>query len=377
MIRSNKAETPIDGVCDPAFADVEAAFLRNFAERDEIGASVCVKIGGRTLVDLWGGHRDDSRETAWERDTVSIVFSCTKAATALCAHLLIDRGLLDLDAPIVDYWPAFGAGGKESATVRMALNHSAGAPVLRAPLKQDGFCDWDYMVQRIETEDAHWAPGAEIGYHMSTYGWIVGELIRRQSGESLGAFFRKEIAEPLEVDFWIGLPESEEPRVSPLTPFAPGPGYEMTDFAKALVSDSTSRQFLALMNAGGTPLNDRKLRAAELGAGGGVGNARAIAGLYDGVLQSLRAGKSSLWSSALVADMGKPSSIAETDATLLLPSRFGQGFMLRMDNRAEPKGRQDSLLIGDEAFGHTGMGGSVGCSVVGVVIDFLVVHVAE
>jgi CubicO group peptidase (beta-lactamase class C family) len=211
----------VSGYCDAKFQAVADCFVANFNERGEVGASVCVRIEGETVVDLWGGSFAADSDKAWDKDTLSIIFSCTKAATALCAHLLIDRGELDLYAPVTRYWPEFGTNGKEDVTVLMMLNHSVGLPAFREPIKEGGYYDWDYMIQRLEEEEPFWQPGTRNGYHMISFGWTVGELVRRVSGRSLGTFFREEIGEPLGLELWIGLPEEQEDRVSPMIPFVP------------------------------------------------------------------------------------------------------------------------------------------------------------
>ena len=147
----------VKGRCDENFRPLLDEFVRNFDERNELGASLCVNVGGETRVDLWGGQVASRKEAKpWEEDTVSVVFSCTKAATALCAHLLIDQGKLDLHAPVVKYWPEFACNGKEQASVAMLLNHSVGVPALRKPVEKGGFCDWDYMVDRLAQEEPFW-----------------------------------------------------------------------------------------------------------------------------------------------------------------------------------------------------------------------------
>lgn len=347
-------EFNISGKCDPAFEKVADAFARNFQERGELGASVCITVEGETVVDLWGGVADPNSGAQWTEDTICVVFSCTKGATALCAHRLIDDGALALDAPIANYWPAFAQHGKENATVLTALNHQAGVPAFRAPIKPDGFCDWDYMVRRLELEPIFWAPGEKTGYHMASFGWLVGELVRRSAGKSLGAYFHDAIAAPLALDFHIGLDPEHDPRMAPMTPFIPGPDFSMTDFASAVMTDPQSISHLSLLNNGGTSFNDSKYHRMEFGGGGGVANARALAGLY----APLANDGGGLWSQERREAMRALSSTTDDDATLRLATRFGQGFMLRMDNRQAREGRRDSFLIGEGAFGHTGMGGS-------------------
>src|SRR6266568_4669995 len=181
----------IAGFCDPRFEQVAVEYARNFQERGEVGASICVKIEGETVVDLWGGSANPATESPWVEDTLSIVWSCTKGATALCAHMLASRGLLDLDAPVARYWPEFGQAGKEAIPVKMLLNHQSGLAALREPLPERGFYNWELMIKALEKEEPWWRPGSMHGYHGFTFGWLVGEVVRRVSGKSLGTFFRE------------------------------------------------------------------------------------------------------------------------------------------------------------------------------------------
>jgi len=160
-----------EGTCKPGFERVAEAFRQNFDGKGEVGASVCLTVGGETVVDLWGGVADQKTGAPWTTDTVSIVFSCTKGATALCAHILASRGKLDLDAPVVELWPEFGQHGKEHVTTRMMLDHSSAVPALRAPVKESGPFEWDYMTGRLADEVPFWQPGTRNGYHGFTFGW--------------------------------------------------------------------------------------------------------------------------------------------------------------------------------------------------------------
>jgi CubicO group peptidase (beta-lactamase class C family) len=241
----------VAGFCDPRFELVAQEFVRNFQERGEVGASVCVTLEGETVVDLWGGSANPTTNTPWREDTVSIVWSSTKGATALCAHILAVRGELDLDAPVVHYWPEFGQAGKETIPVTMLLNHQSGVAAIRDPLPEGAFNDWELMTTMLAKQEPFWRPGTMHGYQAFTFGWLVGEIVRRVSGKSVGTFFREEVAEPLGIDFWIGLPEVHEPRVAPIIPADPpsmdGP---ISPFYAALAYP-TSLQTLAFFNSGG------------------------------------------------------------------------------------------------------------------------------
>ena len=354
-----------DGLCKPGFERVAEAFDRNFDSKGEIGASVCLTVGGETVVDLWGGVADPKTQAPWTRDTVGIVFSCTKGATALCAHVLASRGKLDLDAPVVELWPEFGRHGKEGVTTRMMLDHSAGVPALRARMKESGPYEWDYMTGLIAAEEPFWPPGTRNGYHGFTFGWTVGEMVRRASGKSLGTFFQEEIARPLGLDFWIGLPEAIEPRVAPIMPFALRAEDGKTPFLRDLGTNKQSIPFLFYMNVGAWRMggaNTRAGHAAEIGAANGITNARGLAGMYAPL--STSGGK--LVDSRTLTRMGEVSMATHDDATLRIPTRFALGYMKSMDNRRRSLGAKlfgedvDSVILGSPAFGHVGAGGSLG-----------------
>ena len=346
----------VQGRCDPRFEAVKAEFERNFAERGEVGASVCLSVDGETKVDLWGGVADPETGAPWTEDTVSIVFSCTKAATAICAHILIDRGALNPAALVSDYWPGFAKAGKEATTVQMMLNHESAVPALRAPVKEGGFLDWDYMIARMEEEEAFWVPGTRNGYHMVNFGWTVGELVRRVSGKSLGAFFRDEVAAKTGADFWIGIPDGFDKPIAPIIPHIPSPDDDVTRFTTALMTDPASIQALSFLNSGGWNPNDPAAHRAEIGGAGGLSNARGQVAMYT----PLAVNDGSLVSQDQVARMSMVTTATGEDATLLVPTRFASGFMKSMDNRAYPMGDQMTAIIGDTAFGHVGAGGSIG-----------------
>ncbi|WP_428684391.1 serine hydrolase domain-containing protein [Reyranella sp.] len=353
------------GTCRPGFERVAEAFERNLEEKREIGASVCLTVGGETVVDLWGGVADPKTQAAWTRDTVSIVFSCTKGATALCAHVLASRGDLDLDAPVAELWPEFAQHGKERVTTRMMLDHSSAVPAVRAKVKDDGPYDWAYMTERLAAEVPFWEPGTRNGYHGFTFGWTVGEMVRRASGKSLGTFFREEIAGPLGLDFWIGLPEEIEPRVAPIVAHVYKAADAVTPFMRDLATNKESVAALFYFNNGAWRsggANTRAGHAAEIGAANGITNARGLAGMY----APLANGGGDLVDATTLARMAEVSMATHDDATLRIPTRFALGFMKSMDNRKRSLAAKlwgedcDSVILGSAAFGHVGAGGSLG-----------------
>lgn len=354
-----------DGVVKPGFERVAEAFKQNLDKKGEIGASVCLTLGGETVVDLWGGVADQKTRAPWTRDTVSIVFSCTKGATAICAHVLASRGKLDIDAPVAGLWPEFAQHGKERVTTRMMLDHSSAVPAVRAKVKEDGPYDWDYMTGRLADEVPFWEPGTRNGYHGFTFGWTVGEMVRRASGKSLGTFFREEIAEPLGLDFWIGLPKEIEPRVAPILPHVYKAADAVTPFMRDLATNKESIPALFYFNNGAWRsggANSRAGHAAEIGAANGITNARGLAGLY----APLANGGGKLVDAKTLARMGEVSMATHDDATLRIPTRFALGFMKSMDNRKRSMAATlwgedcDSVILGSAAFGHVGAGGSLG-----------------
>jgi CubicO group peptidase (beta-lactamase class C family) len=341
----------IHGTCDARFTPVREEFARNFAERGEIGASVCVLLEGQPVVDLWGGVADRHTGAPWQRDTIGVVWSCTKGAVALCAHLLIDRGLLELDAPVSRYWPEYATAGKEPTTLRHVLDHRAGVPVIRKPMAAGTLYDWGATVTLLAAESPWWEPGTRQGYHAVTFGHLVGEVLRRVTGQCIDAFFRDEVAGPLGLDFYLGsLPESEESRVAvTIKPFPVPRGRVPWRFLTVGLADASSIQGIMIHNTG-RPVGDTDRRAAHaacLPSSGGLTNARGLAGMYATLLASGERFAAS-------------TTRADEDTTLLIPMNFALGFMKACDNRSGPPGQRDSLVIPPAAFGHAGMGGSLG-----------------
>ena len=340
------------GYCDERFEPVLQKFRKNFTERGEVGASVCITHRGETMVDLWGGLASLRTAAPWQQDTISIVFSCTKGATALCAHMLIERGAIGLFDDVGDHWPAFASRGKESTSVAMMLSHTAPVPHVRDPVRPGGYADFAYMTERVASEPAWWEPGARQGYHGITYAWTVGNLVRLASGEPLGVFFRDHVAKRFNLDFHIGLPESQAHRVARL--MSADPPIENLDskFAQAVMQPGTLTN-LFLTNNGGADFNSREIQAAEIGSANGITNARGLALMY----APLANGGGGLLKPETIARMSRVTAATHLDATLQQPMRFGLGFMASIDNRGTG---DDSLLMGETAFGHAGMGGSLG-----------------
>jgi CubicO group peptidase (beta-lactamase class C family) len=353
----------VEGFCSPRFAGVLEEFEGNFAERGEVGASLCVTVEGETVIDLWGGLAERRTGRPWQRNTLVLVWSCTKGAVALCAHILCSRGLLDLDAPVARYWPEFAQAGKDDLPVRLLLNHEAGLPVPRQPLQPGQLYDWEAMTNILAAEAPAWPPGTQQGYHAATFGHLVGEVIRRIDGRDVGTFFRDEVAGPLGLDFHLGLPPAEEARVAPTIRADPTPPGEVPwRFLTEANRDPQGLQGLVVRNTGRRP-HDHDTPAAHqalLPSQGGISNARGLAGLYAPLALGGGSGGVHLVDGDTVRRMQAVSSAVAVDTVLLVGLRFSLGFMKSSDNRRAAPGARDSLLLAEEAFGHAGMGGSLG-----------------
>lgn len=337
----------------PGFEPVRDAFAANFAAGTEVGAAFAVYHRGRPVVDLWGGVADVATGRPWQEDTVVLVFSTTKGATATCAHLLAARGQLEVEAPVARWWPEFAAAGKEGVTVAHLLAHQAGLAWVDEPMTLEDALAWEPVVAALARQAPHWEPGTEHGYHALTFGWLVGEVVRRVSGRSLGTFFAEEVAGPLGLDFWIGLPESVEPRVAPLiTPAASGD--EEARAAMAALAGPGSELGRALSAPGGAfadveVFNTRAVRAAEVPAANGVADARSVARMYAAMIGEVDGVR------LLPADHLERATRRRTSGPnrilLGLDIQFGLGFMVRSSV---------TTIGGPRSFGHFGAGGSVG-----------------
>jgi CubicO group peptidase (beta-lactamase class C family) len=260
--------TIIDGTCADGWSGVRDAFAENFAEGLEVGASVCVMVDGEPVVDLWGG-RAEVGGGPWQRDTVTNVWSTTKTMTALCALMLADQGTLDFDAPVHTYWPGFEQEGKSGVLVRHLMSHTAGLPGWEEPMQPEDLYDWDRACDLLARQRPLWEPGTAIGYHGVTQGFLVGEVVRRITGSSLGTYFREQVAEPLGADFSIGTPPGTDPRIAPIVP---PPVAERPDLGEGMLGRVIANPLL-----GGESTWDEGWRRAEIPAANGHGNARSVA----------------------------------------------------------------------------------------------------
>ncbi|MEV6836893.1 serine hydrolase domain-containing protein [Streptomyces sp. NPDC051133] len=350
----SQTERPrIHGRCDARFAAVREAFEENVRTRGELGAAVAVTVDGVTVVDLWGGWADAARTRPWERSTLVNVWSTTKGPVALCAHLLADRGLLDLDAPVARYWPEFAAAGKEKVLVRHLLSHRAGLSGLREPHSLDALYDWELTTARLAAMEPWWEPGTRSGYHALTYGFLVGEVVRRVSGLRPGAFLEREVTGPLGIDFTVGLPATEAGRAAELVH---PPAVPSSERASAF-SQLTPAALAALANppVGAAEANTPEWRSAEIPAANGHGTARAVAALY-GVFagRGSHGGRRILSPQAAerVREGQGPCRDLVLGAGLEGETEVGLGLWL--------SGPRGSYGPNPRAFGHDGFGGSCG-----------------
>jgi CubicO group peptidase (beta-lactamase class C family) len=342
----------IHGNVAKGYEGVRDTFQRNFAEHGEVGAGCCVRVDGEMVVDLWGGTADPATGRAWEADTPSLIFSATKGLTAICIHRLVQQGLLDLDAPVARYWPEFAVADKGSIPVRWVLSHRAGVPAVDQPFTLTDLLDWHGVVAAVAAQKPEWAPGSKHGYHARTFGWIVGEIVRRITGRSPGQFFAEDVARPLGLDCWIGLPEEIEPRVAAIVP--PDP---VTDPQTLAMMEQIMGPHTLLGRVMNKPddlftydqrWNTRPYHAAEMPSTNGIGTARAVSKLYAaciGEVDGMRLLDPETLEAALVEQSAGP------DHVLSVPTRFSSGFSLSWTV---------SLSAGESAFGYAGAGGSLG-----------------
>lgn len=314
------ADGTVQGMTHDRYAAVRTAFQGNLDSGVDLGASFCATVEGETVVDLWGGFADADRTRAWERDTIVNVYSTTKTMTALCALILADRGSLDFDAPVASYWPEFAANGKDRVKVSHLMSHAAGLSGWKEPISKADLYDWEKMTTLLAGQAPYWAPGTAPGYHALTQGYLVGEVVRRITGRSLGIFFREEVAEPLGADFHIGLPASEDHRVAELIP--PPPGQAVGDG-----SGQTEVQANMSNNPGidVAETRTRAWRGAEIPAAGGTGNARSIAEIH-AILANGGVAKGKRFLSEAGCRKALELQIEGPDLVLGGPARFGMGF---------------------------------------------------
>ena len=331
----------VQGTCEARFDGVRKALSASLDSGGDVGASVAVYLHGEPVVDIWGGYVNEAKSAPWERDTLTNVWSTTKTMTFLCALMLADRKQLDFHAPVATYWPEFAQGGKEAVEVRHIMGHTAGLSGWDQPIAPEQLADWELCTMALAAQTPWWEPGSASGYHALTQGYLIGEVVRRIVGESIGTWFAREVAKPLDADFFIGLPESEDSRVSNVIPPPP------LDLDGMEISEITAKTFMnPPLDA--TMATQAWWRQAEIPAANGHGNARSVA-----AIQSVIAGKGEARGVRLLSAAGT-DPIFETqadgiDLVLGVPTRFGMGYGL---SNAE-------MPIGPRSCYWGGYGGSI------------------
>ncbi|QIS21896.1 serine hydrolase domain-containing protein [Nocardia terpenica] len=366
----------INGTVAPGFEPVRAAFAENFERHGDVGAAVAIYRDGQPVVDLWGGSADPEAGRPWERDTMVLVYSATKAVTATAAHLLAQRGVLDLDAPVATYWPEFAAAGKQEIPVRWLLAHRAGLPALDRPVSVEDALAWDPMTAALAAQRPAWTPGTAHGYHGRTFGWLVGEVIRRVSGRSVGRVVAEEIAGPLRADFFIGLPDSERERVARLV-FAPKPdlsGIPLEAVPEALRPvvaaaqdpESLFNRAFAVTDPD-IDFTSAAVQSAEIPSSNGIGTARGLARIYAALIGEVDGVR--LLTAETLAD-ATAEQAAGIDRVTMIPDRYASGYLLPTE---------DFAFGGPHSFGHPGRGGSIGFAdpTRGLAFAYVTNHIVE
>ena len=342
----------IHGTCHPRYARVAEAFAEGFRARGEIGAALAIHLDGEPVVDLYAGHADPGRTRPWARDTIVHLYSTTKGMASLCAHRLLERGALELGAPVARYWPEFALRGKGAIPVAWLLSHRAGLQALREPLPPESLYDPDAMAAALAAA-APCIPPGRLGYHPMTFGWLVGELVRRVDGRSLGRFFREEIAEPLGADLHVGLGPAEEKRAADITDLTPPP--ELAAAFGDAGSGELPLVLLAFVNPSGTgDHNSAQHRRAEIPAINGHGSAAALARIYGALARGGEVDGVRVLAPGSV-ELARTPQAEGVDPLLGIPLRMGLGYWV-----SQPRVRGYAFGPNEGAFGHPGAGGSLG-----------------
>ena len=347
--------TQVQGYFDPRFETVRELFAQQQSDPQARGAALCVTVGGDTVLDLWHGVMDKDNSQVWEQDTLVNVFSCTKPLGAVALLQQVQAGRIDLDDALADIWPEFAQAGKQDITLRQILSHRSGLSAVSAPLAPEALFDWQAMTSALAAQEPWWTPDAEHGYAPLTYAWLLGEPLRRLTGQMPGDYLREHICQPLGMDFHVGVADQDLPRIAHVSRLRNQSG---DDYARALFSsmgDPKGLAFNAFANPSSlqTSTNKPEWQQAQILAANGTGNARSLARFWqlmahDGNLDGVQ-----LLGADLVRLMRQEHSVG-MDRTLLCPTRFGLGVML------EQQWQGGSFGMGANAFGHPGAGGALG-----------------
>jgi CubicO group peptidase (beta-lactamase class C family) len=356
--RHGTAVEGLRGEVEAGFGLVADAFIENFRSRGDLGAACTVYVAGHKVVDVWAGVADARLGLPWDAETAAVIFSCSKGILAICAYVLAQEGRLDLDAPVVTYWPEFGARSKNAITSRQMLAHRAGLPALDRDLTLDEVLAWDPVIRAIEAQQPLWPPEAGHFYHAMTYGWLIGEVIRRIAGLSPGAYFRQRLGDPLRLQTWIGIPASARASVAWMEPPLPDEDTEAARVsARVAAENPVVERSLTMGGAFAFPaqdgfvtFNDPRIQAAEIPAANGISTARSLAALYAHCVSDMEVPRllwrASIDEATIVQSAGPQLSGMPDDG-----ARWGTGFQL-----ASPPAQP---MLGPGSFGHAGAGGQL------------------
>lgn len=343
----------VQGFVQPGFGAVAEAFERNFSDHGELGAGFALYVDGEQVVDIWGGTADKASGKPWDDTTLQLVFSTTKGAAAICVAMLVDAAKLSYDDLVEQHWPELVAGKGTGLTVGQLLSHQAGLISVDHRLTFEEVCAVSPIVAALEAQAPLWPLGTGHGYHALTYGWLAGELVRRVDGRTIGRYFAEEIAKPLDLDFWISLPEAQETRVSTLeiAPFPTDPD-EIAMMKQVMARGSNGYRALSLDGtvrmAPVNHFNTRELHATEMPGANGITNARSLARMYAATISEVDGVR--LFGDDTL-ELARSERASGPDLTLVKSTRFGAGFWLH--DTSTP-------MIQDGSFGHPGAGGSLG-----------------
>jgi CubicO group peptidase (beta-lactamase class C family) len=340
----------VQGTVAPGFERVAEVFANNFVEHGEVGAACAVRVGGEEVVDIWAGVADPASGRPYDGDTLQLVFSSTKGVVAAAAHVLIERGLLDPDAPMAEYWPEFAANGKADIPVRWVLGHRSGVVGIDRVLSVEEFTSWDPFVDALAAAEPLWEPGTAHGYHAISFGFLVGELIRRITGTDVGTFVREQVAKPVGAEFHIGITDADLPRVAPLIGAVMAPDEAPSAVMVALLTGGTptNRAFM-IAPVLPTSFNEPEILRAQIPSANGCTSARSLARIYGGLVSEVDGAR--LIGPDRVEDLRRELSHGDDLVLVGDPNSIGSGFFL-----PDP----ESQMLGPGSFGHSGMGGSLG-----------------
>jgi CubicO group peptidase (beta-lactamase class C family) len=341
------------GNCEPEYRAVADAFVENFRVEDEVGAACSIMLDGRTVVDIWGGWRDGAMQTPWDAPTTVCMMSVAKGVTAICFNMLIDRGLVDPDARVIEYWPEYGQNGKEGTLVRHFLDHTAAVPVLTTnPLWPGAMFDREAMIKALEEQEPLWEIGTKAAYHVHHQGFLLGEIMRRVCGKTVGPFLREEVSGPLNAEYYIGgMTEEEQALVAEVMP-----NMDAKLFAAKDSADQTSLRALAFKQNPDEPwavtMNKPEWRTVEIASGSGHGNARGVARIYGTLGNGGRLGDVEIMSKDQIEAMIVEQH-NQTEALQDRPYHQALGVLLNTP---------EAVYMGPNmrSFGHHGIGGSIG-----------------